>query len=266
MVAYRLLTLTYCTACAPYLANKGPPLLKLHSTKWPDHRFNSSKTSDLEPRVQECHQVLSEIKGPFDLMFKFSSWPKLLRVTAYCKRFVDAFHFKYSKCLQSKPQCLPPSPSTLEIQKAGIFWIKYVQVSSFSLELQALRQNEGIAQNSPLENVNPFFDAIKLLRLRARSRHAHISFDEKHPIILPQHPLSNMLDVYAHIRSLHGGLQLTLHKLRQRFCILRAHPLVEGLIKDCFEYARERTTLSQELMGALPDFRVTPNRLFTHTG
>ncbi|XP_033213951.1 uncharacterized protein LOC117171014 [Belonocnema kinseyi] len=190
---------------------QGPPCLKLHSTKWPDHRFNSPKPSDLEPRVQECHHVLSEIKSPFDLMFQFSSWSKLLRVTAYCKRFVDAFAFKHSKCPKSKPQSLTPS-------------------------------------------------------LRERLQHAPISFDEKHPIILPQHHLSKMLAVRAHIRSLHGGLQLTLNTLRQSFWILRACPLVKGLIKDCFECARERATLSQQLMENLPHFRVTPNRPFTHTG
>ncbi|XP_033231696.1 uncharacterized protein LOC117182700 [Belonocnema kinseyi] len=75
-----------------------------------------------------------------------------------------------------------------------------------------------------------------------------------------------MLAVHAHIRSLHGDLQLTLHTLRQRFWILRARPLVKGLIKDCFECARERATLSQQLMGNLPDFRESPNRPFKYTG
>ena len=165
-------------------------------------------------------------------MFKFSSWPKLLRVTAYCKRFIDIFVLKFSKSARPDPQFLSRSLSMIEIQKAGTFWIKMAQASSFSREISALNDG-GEIENSPLEKLNPFLDYSGLLRVGGRLRYAPISYDEKHPIILPRHQISELIAAHAHIRSLHGGPQLTLHTLRQRFWILRARSLVKGLIKGC---------------------------------
>ena len=123
-----------------------------------------------------------------------------------------------------------------------------------------------IEKNSPLKKLNPFLDSSGLLRVGGRLRYALISYDEKHLIILPQHQISELITAHAHIRSLHGGPQLTLHTLRQRFWILRACSLVKGLIEICLQCTREKATLSRQLMGNLSGFRVTPNRPFLHTG
>ena len=141
-----------------------------------------------------------------------------------------------------------------------------VQASSFSREIRALNDDGEIEKNSPLKRLNPFLDSSGLLRVGGRLRYAPISYDEKHPIILPRHQISELIAAHAHIRSLHGGPQLTLHTLRQRFWILRARSFVKGLIKGCLQCTREKATLSRQLMGDLPDFRVTPNRPFLHTG
>ena len=195
-------------------------------------------------------------------MFKFSFWPKLLRVTAYCKRFIDIFVLKFSKSVRPDPQFLSRSLSMIEIQKAGMFWIKIAQTSSFSREIRALNDDGEIKKNSPLKRLNPFLDSSGLLQVGERLRYAPISYDEKHPIISPRHQINELIAALAHMRSLHVGPQLTLHTLRQRFWILRARSLVKGLIKGCIQSTREKATLSRQLMSDLLDFRVTPNRPF----
>ena len=186
-------------------------------------------------------------------------------MTASCKRFIDISVLKFSESARPDPQFLSRSLSMLEIQQARTFWIKIAQASSFSREIRALNDDGEIEKNSPLKKFNRFLDSSSLLRVGGRLQYAPISYDEKRPIILPRHQISELITAHAPIRSLHGGPQLTLHTLRQRFWILRARSLVMGLIKCCLQCTREKVTLSRQLMGHLPDFRVTPNRPFLHT-
>jgi len=55
-----------------------------------------------------------------------------------------------------------------------------------------------------------------LLRLGGWLHNAALEYCEKHPIILQKHRISELLIDYAH-RALHGGTQLTLRNLRQKY-------------------------------------------------
>ena len=99
-----------------------------------------------------------------------------------------------------------------------------------------------------------------------RLHNAPINYNEKHPIILPRHQISGLIARHAHLSSLHGGTQLILRTLRQGLWVLGAHTLVKKLINACATCVRQRATVSQQLMGSLPNFRTTPSRPFTHTG
>ena len=69
-----------------------------------------------------------------------------------------------------------------------------------------------------------------------------------------------------HRRTLHGGTQLTLATLRQRYWILQGRQRVKALIHRCPTCIRWRATTGQQLMGDLPAPRVTPARPFQHVG
>jgi len=59
-----------------------------------------------------------------------------------------------------------------------------------------------------------------LLRLGKRLQNAALEYGEKHPIILPKHRISELLIDCAHRATFHGGTQLTLRHLRQKYWIL----------------------------------------------
>lgn len=118
---------------------------------------------------------------------------------------------------------------------------------------------------STIKNLNPFLDSKGILRISGRLQSALISFDEKHPIILPRHLNSYLLASHAHFKSLHGGLQLTLHVQRLHFWIIGARSLVKGIIKGCVKCIREKAQIPHQLMENLPEFRVTASGPFTHT-
>jgi len=93
-----------------------------------------------------------------------------------------------------------------------------------------------------------------------------LSYDEKYPIILLRHRISDLIVAQVHHRTLHGGTQLTLGVLRQQFWLLHARNLVKRHIHRCVVCARHRATPVSQLMSNLPEVQVNPSRPFQHTG
>ncbi|XP_066596939.1 uncharacterized protein [Prorops nasuta] len=70
----------------------------------------------------------------------------------------------------------------------------------------------------------------------------------------------------AFLQTLHGGLQLTLSTLRQRFWVVNARNLVKSCVHKCITCVRKRAKLGNQLMGSLPAARVSRSFTFEHTG
>lgn len=114
--------------------------------------------------------------------------------------------------------------------------------------------------------ISAFIDSEGVLRIRGRLNHSALSFQEKHPAILPRRSQLTTLHLEAaHRSTLHGGTQLTLSKLRQSCWIIGGRAHVKTHILRCVPYARQRGIRAQQLMGQLPSSRITPSRAFLHT-
>lgn len=92
-----------------------------------------------------------------------------------------------------------------------------------------MKGGSPVFRSSSLRTLNPFCGDDKLLRLGGRLKNA-ICYSEQHPIILPKHRLSELLVDQTHKATLHGGTQLTLRTLRQRYWISGARSLVKTRI------------------------------------
>ncbi|XP_070170948.1 uncharacterized protein [Polyergus mexicanus] len=136
----------------------------------------------------------------------------------------------------------------------------------FPSEIQALNDKSLLPRSSSLLSLYPFLGKDKLIRLGGRIDNSSLSYDERHPIILPKHRISDLLIAQAHKASLHGGTQLMLRILRQNYWIISARTSVKSLIRSCVKCVREHARTSQQLMGNLPQPRVTPSAPFSHTG
>jgi len=154
-----------------------------------------------------------------------------------------------------------------EVEEARLCWIRRIQALHLAKELEKIREGIPLARTAPLSKLNPFFDSQSLLRVGGRMRHAVLAFDERHPLILPGSSHFTKLTVEAcHRRSLHGGVQMTLAMMRQRYWIPRGRALIKQLILRCVTCVRWRAAAAQQLMGNLPPERVRPARAFLHTG
>ena len=235
---------------------KGPEWLTQHSASWLTSTIASE--IDLEQRSQATAHVANREEPGWDLHLAISSWPRLLRVTAYCQRFVDAIKTRTVRYTSI-------ALIATEISHARLFWIRFAQTAAFSKEMDAIRRHRRLPGNA-LAKLNPFFDKDGVMRVAGRLKNSSLPFDKKHPVILPRHRVSELIVAQAHIRALHGGPQLTLRVVRQNYWIMGARDLVKSHIHRCVPCVRERTVIPTQLMADLPKSRTTPSRPFSHCG
>lgn len=195
---------------------------------------------------------------------RYSTWPKLIRVTAYIIRFVNRCRKlnQVSNDSETRGQAL----SAIECRDARQFWIRTIQSEVFHAECKAIANHQALLSKSPLHMLQPFLDDEKIIRIGGRLRHFTLSFATKHPILAP-HPIAKLIIRHAHVRSLHAGVQLTLATVRQEYWILKARTLVKQIIHQCVTCVRERAETPTQLMGDLPQARVSaPARAFSYSG
>ncbi|XP_076660904.1 uncharacterized protein LOC143364423, partial [Halictus rubicundus] len=121
----------------------GPRWLKSPSTSWPCETTPLKATT--EERIPVALHAVT-VPEPWDLATRFSSWPKLLRVTAYILRFIKRLQ-SYRNLSESSTSATEghsencPNPSALlpiEIRQARTYWLKHIQQTVLPVEFQRL--------------------------------------------------------------------------------------------------------------------------------
>ena len=158
--------------------------------------------------------------------------------------------------------------TTDELSSARIVVIRLAQAGAFAEEIKLLRSGRRLPKGNRLNNLNPFLDKEDgLLRVGGRLAHSSLSFDQKHPPILPQNSALSLLYVrHAHHQCLHGGPTMTSSILMPQVWILGRNRLVKSTIHACVPCQLVKPHSAQQLMGELPADRVTSSRAFSHSG
>ncbi|XP_029678553.1 uncharacterized protein LOC115244768 [Formica exsecta] len=230
---------------------KGLPWLMEDRASWPDSRDEELAGELPEERVRALAATAppAEATEPEELT-RFSSLNRLLRVTAWCRRW-------------SRPVAAPRAPpateqpptkdtlSAAEYDDARLTWIRVVQAETYNEELKTLARGAPLSKSNPLIKLTPFLDPQGILRVGGRLKHALLAYDERHPLILPSS---------SHFR------RLTLGPYRQHYWIPRGRQLIKEVIQRCVTCVRWRAATQQQIMGDLPRLRVTPARPFLCTG
>lgn len=108
-----------------------------------------------------------------ELLLRFSTLHRLLRVTAWCRRW-RSFAVRAANTLQ---------PS--ELDDALMLWIGVAQQLHYPVETTAANLGRSVPSRSQLTKLTPFRDENGLLRVGGRFKHALLSLDERHPLIIP---------------------------------------------------------------------------------
>ncbi|CAD7093726.1 unnamed protein product [Hermetia illucens] len=134
--------------------------------------------------------------------------------------------------------------------------VRLSQALSFKDEIERLDKGQPVPATSKLFQLTPFTDAEGILRVDGRLRHSLLSDDRKHPVILsPDCKLSELIVRAYHLRTLHGDNQVTQAAIRRQYWILQ-----------CITCFKSNAKPGEQLMGALPETRVTPGGAFKTCG
>lgn len=217
----------------------GPSWLRLERAEWPSNFSRPSSEEEPEARSPTGHLALP--RECWDLSSRFSTWPKLIRVTALVMRFGDRCRGKDEA---GREEGVPSRVLTVrECRRAKLFWLKAIQAELFSADLTYLQRGQPLPLRSNLLTLNPFIDSEGLIRVGGRLKNAPLPFKTKHPVLLASHPLVSLIVRHAHYRALHAGAQLTLSLLRHDYWIIRARPVIRAVIHRCVPCARERAAV-----------------------
>ncbi|KAJ2941115.1 hypothetical protein O0L34_g10350 [Tuta absoluta] len=187
----------------------------------------------------------------------FDTLTELLKSITYCKRFLKG------KGLENKEKPM----TTYELNESLKTCITIVQRKDFMEEIEALKKRKCLKKDSKIKSLLPYLDEDSILRVGGRLRHADIAENLKHPIILDcKNELTTLIVADAHLKTLHGGVQLMLRYLKTNYWILKAKNLVKKKIHQCLICARHTAAARNQLMGDLPKVRVTPAKAFINSG
>ncbi|XP_029178513.1 uncharacterized protein LOC114946230 [Nylanderia fulva] len=240
---------------------QGPAWLAEESSPWTTNSEEMSAEDLPERRVRTHVAAVTELKPKSKLLLRYSSLKRLLRITAWCRRWL-LIH-RQLRHVQSQPGVI----SSDELTEARISWVRLIQAKIFKDEIRRLKNRTPLPSQSSLQKLNPFLDSEGLLRVGGRLRNANLQYDATHPPILPSESTFTLLVVDDHHqRTLHGGTQMTLCSLRREYWVPRGRSLVKRHISRCIRCTRWRAAIPQPLMGDLPVPRVTSSRPFLHTG
>lgn len=235
----------------------GPNWLKQPKELWP--ATSVVEECDLEAKTLKVNTMITKNPSNLELLItRCSSLTKLIRITAYCFRFMNSY-IKREKTPESKYL------TTTELKFSLKFWIKTAQNEQFGKEIHELETKNSITGR--LQNLNPFLDQEGILRVGGRLQNANISWNEKHPIILENnHLITKLLVDLVHKNTLHGGVQLMTAVLRQNYWVLNARSVLKQTVFKCTICFRQKAEYRQQLMGNLPKSRVQASRVFDHVG
>lgn len=236
---------------------EGPEFLHRPDFSMPE---DAIPETELEKRVTvKCAATLMETNNEnLTLLKKYSSLKKLLGVVAYCRRWLKVL--KKEKNFSNHVTCE-------EKDEALTICLKISQEIEFPEEITNLKKEKPIKKSSRLLPFTPYLDEKGLLRLGGRLKHADLSTEQKHPIIISKdNLLLPMLLNDAHINTLHGGPQLMSAYLRSKYWIIKGNPAIKTFYRKCFKCARYNVQNNNQLMGNLPEVRVKPSRPFLISG
>lgn len=249
-----------------------PNALLNHSLYWNGPDFLCLKPSDWSITPAEPPENPLELKTtafltheePNDLLEyfnKFSSLVKLMRVLAFCLRFI-----RNCKIPKSSHDSVNHQPLTsTELNDALVAYIHLSQQKHFRGLISSLENHQNI--KGALAKLSPFMSTDGTLRVGGRLKNAPISSSAKYPVLIQQNShLATLICDYYHLYTLHGGPQLVQSMIHRKYWIPSLRNLVRKRIFRCITCFKSKVKPTPPLMADLPDFRVSQARAFQRVG
>lgn len=234
---------------------RGPTWLTRPESEWPNSEVSETPQSN-EERKKLNVTVASVTRriGATQVIDvnKFSNIGRLLRVTAWVKRFLHNSKAR-TKGTERRKGMLCRS----ELVEAERMWIRSSQD-----ELKGSKHYNDLAMKLKLTEIDG------LLKCQGRLEHSDLEPESRQPIILPRDDkLTKLVIEERHLKTKHGGIQATLGELRSRFWVPKGQQAVKKVLNKCVTCKRQQgKPYGSPPEAALPDFRVKEALPFSKVG
>ena len=206
----------------------------------------------------DCKKVVSDKPvAPFELNEEnYSSLTRLLRVTAWALRFVR----KLQKKRKEKKQL-----TAEEINQAKIMWEQYVQKTSFTSEINAIKNDTG---NNLKNQLGLRIDENGILQCHGRLISDNLPESTIFPKLLPKnHAFTNLVISSFHEKLMHAGVSHALSAIRKEFWIPQGRASVKKVLRNCRRCRRHQGgPYRMPQMAPYPPSRIEESAPFTCTG
>ncbi|XP_066973185.1 uncharacterized protein [Macrobrachium rosenbergii] len=174
-------------------------------------------------REEQCETdtvcVAVESDQPLFEFSRWSSFPKALNIVGWVLRFVG-------NCKASSLKAGGPLTYG-ELMKAKVKLLYCAQRQAFAKEINALALSQPLPKGSPLVKLDPYLDEEGLLRIKGRLENAELSFESKHPIIVPGTYIALLLVRFQHGLLKHAGVAVLVSTLRNNYWIIRLRQIAK---------------------------------------
>ena len=228
---------------------RGPSWLS-QPQDWPPDLVTASTQETEAEEVKQTREVFAlavektNEANAFDkLLEKHELW-RVLRVGAWVVRFLR------NTRTNRKNRVVGPL-TTEEIEKQTTFWIKRTQ--------QQAKSSKQFEEDRLQLNVQENQDGVLECRGRIQGHY---------PIFLPDSaPYTRKLIHRSHVDTLHGGVALTMTRVRERYWVPRLRKLAKQVVKSCSGCKRfQASALAAPPPGLLPTDRTEGNTPFEVIG
>ena len=221
----------------------GPEFLKLPEEQWPVQTATLQQEGDMERRHVNAVTTVppADVGNVIDVK-NFSSWRRLIRVTAWIRRLTEKIRLRRNTLSGREGPLMPE-----ELKKAEMSWIKSAQ-----------KDLKSRMKNGDFKTLSPFIDDKGIIRVGGRIDKAIVSYEEKHPVLLPnEHRISLLITSHTHNHG-HPGVATTTAKIRRKYWILKANKLSKAVKFKCVSCREMAHKAETQLMADLPALRLAP--------
>ena len=153
-----------------------------------------------------------------------------------------------------------------ELDKAKFMLIRCVQQQEYGPEFEALLKGHQVSKSSSISKLSPFVGKDGLLRVKGRLEFAELTYEERHPIILPKSHLSLLLIRFQHRLLKHAGVPSMIASLRNQYWIVGVRRMAKQVKRECIACQRQDAPAANQPWAPLPALRVTQAPPFVVTG
>lgn len=258
----------------------GPGWLSLPQLQWPAPRVMRAPPAEAmaELRVNAMTVFRDSLRIGIEgtrrnmaLLDYTGNLEKAINILCYVARFVNIWLGKAKqnrkRTRRNQPNKGITPPSNTEKTTAMKYLIRKAQQEHLNAELTTMRENRSLPEKSKLESLRPILDSDGLIRLGGRLDRADMDYEMKHPYIIPNDSrLAYLLMEYAHRQTKHGGIQIMMQFLRQKYWIPKLRCSLRSIVHKCVVCVRLNAKMESQLMAELPSERVSVGKPFLYTG